>query len=324
MTTKEQLLALLDQNRGKFISGEEIASMLNVSRGAVWKAIKSLQTEGYQIDAVTNKGYCLAENTDLLSEPVLRKYLSERASNLHVEVYKQLSSTNDAVKERVPQGFSDERVILAEYQTRGRGRKNRDFFSPEGTGIYFSLLLHPKISVSDSTLITTAAAVAVAQVIEKFSGELAQIKWVNDVFLRGRKVAGILTEAGISLETGGLDYVIVGIGINIYEPEGGFPESLAHVATAIFDHREEKRNVRNYLAAEVINQFIDYCDRLPNRAFLEDYRKRSLVIGKDIMVLGKEDRKARALDIDDACHLKVRYENGEEETLYGGDISIGL
>ncbi|MFE4712665.1 MULTISPECIES: biotin--[acetyl-CoA-carboxylase] ligase [unclassified Paenibacillus] len=323
MTVKERILALLDGNRGEYISGEEIAGQLSVTRSAVWKSIKSLQNEGYSITAVTNKGYSLSPNTDILSAVAISNYLNMECNNLHIEVLKTVPSTNESVKKLALNGAAEGIVILSEEQTAGRGRKSRQFFSPSGTGIYMSILLRPKISAQDSFLLTTSAAVAVSMAIESVAHKDTQIKWVNDVFMDGKKVCGILTEAALSVESGWLDYAVLGIGINVSLPSHGFPEEITDIATSVFSDDKNSGDLRNRLAAEILNNFMVFYTRLTDRLFLPEYKKRIFFLGKAVTVL-KENKQcqATAIDIDDNCRLKVRYENGDEEYLSSGEVSI--
>lgn len=325
MTVKEHILALLDGSKGEYISGEEIAGRLSVTRSAVWKAIKSLQTDGYSIQAVTNKGYSLSPYTDILSAGAISKYLNTQGQKLRVEVFKTIPSTNEAVKILASNGEAEGKVILSEEQTAGRGRKGRKFFSPPGTGIYMSILLRPKLSAAESTLLTTSAAVAVALAIESVSGKDTQIKWVNDVFMESKKVCGILTEASMSLENGWLDYAVLGIGINVALPTDGFPNELTGIATSVFSERNHYGNLRSRLVAEVLNHFMGFYGHLSDRLFLAGYRKRLISLDKPVTVIkDNKQREATAMDIDDDCHLKVRYENGDEEYLSSGEISIKI
>lgn len=325
MTVKERILALLDGNKGEYISGEEIAGQLSITRSAVWKSIKSLQNEGYSIKAVTNKGYSLSPNTDILSASAISNYLNEQCQQLNIEVFKTLPSTNEAIKKLALNGEAEGKVILSEEQSAGRGRKSRNFYSPPGTGIYMSILLRPKISASESFLLTTSAAVAVSMAIERISGKETKIKWVNDVFMHDKKVCGILTEASLSLESGLLDYAVLGIGINVSLPSNGFPEEITDIATSVFSDDKSSESIRNRLAAEVLNHFMSFYEHLTERLFLPEYKKRLLFLGKAVTVLKEnEQREATAIDIDDECRLKVRYENGEEEYLSSGEVSIKI
>ena len=220
MKLKEQLRGLLEENRGAFISGEDIAKRLYCTRGAVWKVIKSLRAEGLRINAVTNRGYCLEDNSDVLSETGIRRYLSKPCD---VIALKTVGSTNAYLRELAQKGASEGTLVVSSEQTSGHGRRGRSFFSPSDTGIYLSVLLRPKVSVNEAVKITSAAAVAVCFALEKECGISPEIKWVNDIFVNGKKAAGILTEAAFDMDNGALDYVCLAIGINVFPPENGFP-----------------------------------------------------------------------------------------------------
>ncbi len=325
MQTKEKLLELLESNRGSYFSGETIARTLSLSRTAVWKAVKSLQNDGYAITAVTNKGYCLSEQNDILSAQGIRKYLSSELTGLQITVLSTVSSTNSLLREKAAGGTQDNCVILANEQTAGRGRSGRSFFSPAETGIYMSLLLRPGNCSSEQALqITTMAAAAVCASIDAVSDseEQAQIKWVNDIYLHGKKVCGILTEGSFSLENGMLEYAVLGLGINIYPPKQKFPAELAALAGSVF--QTPRDDVKNRLAAEFLNRFYDYYTRSEaSPDYIEEYRKRSLVIGKQVLLVSaSESKSAVVLGIDNQCRLLVRYENGREEACSSGEIRV--
>ena len=321
MTTKDKLLGLFEENKGIYFSGEEIARKLCVSRAAVWKAVKSLRDEGYVIDAITNKGYCLSTNTDILSPQGIQKYLKQEYKNMDINVIPVIGSTNDLVREKANEGLEEGYVVISNEQTKGRGRYGRKFFSPSGTGLYMSILLRPKnYSASEAVKVTMIAAVALCEAIEEVSDEKAEIKWVNDIFIKGKKVCGILTEASYGLENGVLDYAVVGVGINVYRPEGGFPEEIKQTAGAIFDNTQD--DLKNHLSASFINSFMKYY-LLQNDEFVEEYRKRSFVVGKKVMVImGEDKREALVKGVDDDCRLIVEYDDGKIEYLSYGEISI--
>ena len=319
MNTKDQLIALFENNKGEFLSGETIAEKLNISRTAVWKAVKGLRSNGYKILAVPNKGYSLSIQTDIISPQGIAKYL-DSSSSIKIIVYPTLTSTNTTAREKAVAGES-ECVIIANSQTGGKGRNGHTFYSPSDTGLYMSILLRPLgYPAHQAVKLTTMAAVAVCEAIESISDVKAEIKWVNDIFVGGKKVCGILTEASIGVENGFLEYAVVGIGINLSPPNGGFPSDIKNIAGAIFD---EPQSVKNRLAAEVINRFLSYYKQ--DKSYVDSYRRRSLVIGKEITVI-KPDRqfKAVALDVDDDCHLIVRYGDGTTESLSSGEISVRL
>lgn len=321
MGTKEKLLELLQTNKGTYFSGEEIAERLCVSRTAVWKAANALRNAGYGIDAVQNRGYCLDADTDILSQKGLQQLLLPEFK-LDVEVLPIATSTNALLRERANQGAPEGLVILANEQTKGRGRLGRDFYSPPDTGVYLSLLLRPDhLPPTQAVSITTMAAVAACRAIEGVSGKEALIKWVNDVFVGGKKVCGILTEAAISLENGSLDYVILGIGLNVYSPAGGFPEEIAGIAGSILTNQADEG--KNRLAASFLNEFLTLYHSGDVAIHAEEYRRRSMVIGKPIQVISPSGHKnAYALDVDDQCRLLVRYVDGTVEHLSSAEISI--
>lgn len=337
MTIKDQVLLLLEGHRGEFFSGQEIAGGLSVTRAGVWKAVKALQKEGYAIKAVNNKGYILQKAPDVLSAAFIRQKLQENGIRLAVKVEKIVDSTNNVLKQYAAEGERHDMVLLAEEQSAGRGRRGRSFYSPEGTGLYLSLLLHPDVGPAEATLLTTLTAAAAAKAVENIAGEPVQIKWVNDVWLRGKKISGILTEGSASLEEGKLEYVVVGIGINLYEPLGGFPEGIKEVAGAVFTNDIPRENLRNRLSVEFLANFMKYYQTFPSRDYLEEYRKRSFVIGKRVRIVtpdgapgkaaneaGANREYAKVLGIDDNCHLQVQYEDGTVEFLSSGEISIKM
>ncbi len=324
MGTKEQVLALFENNKGSYFSGEDIAEKLSVSRTAVWKAVKSLRSEGYKIDAIQNKGYCLSVETDILSVQGIQKYLKPLCRSMELNVVPTLNSTNTMVREMAASGAAEGYTVIANNQTNGKGRSGRGFYSPPDTGIYMSLLLRPPYCSSKQAVkLTTMAAVAACEAIEAVSGEKAQIKWVNDIYVAGKKVSGILTEASFGLEDGFMEYAVLGIGINVSPPKGGFPRELENIAGAVF--HEAQSDGKNHLVAEFLNHFMTYYTLLGDTSYVHNYRNRSLVIGKEIQVLfSEQQRGALALDVDEECRLIVRYEDGRVESLSSGEIRVKL
>ncbi|MCH5204755.1 MAG: biotin--[acetyl-CoA-carboxylase] ligase [Oscillospiraceae bacterium] len=323
MTIKDQLYGILEENRGKFISGEDIAKQLYCTRGAVWKAIKALKEEGFEISAVTNRGYCLNEGSDILSEAGIKRYLS---NNRGIIVLKTTTSTNKYLRELAQEGAEEGTLVVSGEQTDGYGRRKRSFFSPPDTGLYMSILLRPNFSAQDAVKITAAGAVSVCNAIEKVIGITTNIKWVNDIYVNGKKTAGILTEAVLNIENGLLDYTVMGIGINVYKPKNGFPYELSDIAGALINERTTDVNIRNRLAAEIYGNFMELYGKLPECVYLDEYRKRLMWQGERIVILsgtdGKTETPAVLLGTDENCALRVRYDNGNEDTLSSGEISI--
>lgn len=326
MGTKEELIKLFENNKGKYFSGEEIARELSLSRAAVWKAVNALKSDGYEIDAVRNKGYSLSISTDILSSEGIKKYLSDELleNAPTIEVLTVTDSTNNYARQKAQAGEGDLYTVVAAEQIGGKGRRGRSFYSPAGSGVYMSLVLRPsQCSGEAATRYTTMAAVAVCQAIETVSHRRAEIKWVNDVFMQNKKVCGILTEASFGLEDGYLDYAILGIGINVLPPKDGFPTEIRDVAGTVFESCEN--DAKNRIAAEIINRFAALYKESNHDNYIEEYKKRSFVLGKEVTVITPvSSRSAKAIDIDGECRLIVEYPDGTTEALSSGEISVKL
>lgn len=325
MSTKNRILELLEQQRGESISGEHLAGVLGISRNAVWKAIKELQKDGYNIVAVTNKGYCLSAENDIISIPGIKPFLSERSQFYanKIQVHKSLESTNKTAKEMADSGAEHGTIIISDCQTKGRGRYSRNFFSPSGGGLYMSIVLRPEaMHFKNPTSVTAFAAVSVCEAIESISTKVPRIKWVNDIFIDGKKVCGILTEAVTDFESGGLDWIVLGIGINVYTRTEDFPCDLQSIATSIYPD-EKMSGVRNRLSAEIINRILGFKTLPSETEIFEKYKKRLMVLGKKITVIQNQvEYKATAIDVDSVGHLVVKNESGERITLSSGEIRI--
>lgn len=329
MTVKERTSQVLEDNRGKYVSGADIASELGVTRNAVWKAVNALKKEGYNITAVTNKGYLLDENSDILSERTVRKYLGSGYA-ADITVCKKITSTNSVLKDKAEKGAPEGTVLIAAEQTAGKGRFSRKFVSENKAGVYLSILLRPDFSAEDAVLITTAAAVAVAETVEEISGKTTEIKWVNDVNIDGKKICGILTEAVFVPDGVGLEYAVLGIGVNVFEPEAGFPEEIRDKAGAVFarDAEAAAADPRSRIAAGIIKRFFDIYRNMDG-SFLEKYKSRSVVIGKDVYLYSgaydsSDAETVHVEDIDEKCRLVVRKSDGTVETVSSGEVSLKL
>lgn len=311
MALKEEVLKYLSDNSSEYISGEELAHSLDKSRTAVWKAIKSLQADGYRIDAVTNRGYMLDADNDILNAQEIKKSLS---FDCRVEYYKTLDSTNNVAKRIIAEGEDDVLLVVGEEQTAGRGRQGKSFYSPGGTGIYMSLVVHPMIELQNAVTATTAAAVAVCRAIESLTDKKPMIKWVNDVYLNGKKICGILTEAVTDFETQTVSSIIIGVGINLTTKD--FP---CDVQNASCLNADVKR-------AELIGAVANELNRIVNSGygeFMEYYRAHSLVVGEDIVFIKNGvSTSARAVGIDDFGGLEVELADGTHYTLRSGEITV--
>ena len=321
MSTKDAILSLLETHREQAFSGEALARQLGISRAAVWKAIKELQSQGHSIEAVPNRGYTMRSTSEVLSEQGVRPYLRGAVPRLVVE--KEVESTNVTAKALAAQGAPHGTLVVADSQTGGRGRRGRRFLSPPGTGLYLTMVLRSGLPMECVVPLTSAAAVATYRAIRKVCGKELSIKWVNDLYWKGKKCCGILTEAAADMESGGVDYVVVGIGLNLLEPEGGFPPELRDIAGPIFEPGEPVQRCR--IAAEIANELLDMAAALPATPFMEEYIRRNLVPGRDIFVVQNGTRRpAHALAITPDGHLLVENPDGKTEELSFGEVSIRM
>lgn len=313
---KEKILAYLLEHGDQYISGEVLRREFGVSRTAIWKHIKALKEEGYTIKSVPNRGYQLIPDRDRLLS-----YELERALGLPVEVHESLDSTNNYLKRNAGED-PDERMALSQEQKQGRGRLGRNWDSPKGQGLFFSLRLRPRLTMEESFKVTGIAAAAVAEAMEAVTGVSATIKWPNDILVGGKKVAGILTE--VSGEPEGINYIIVGIGINVNNRE--FPGELKALATSLYLEKGEVLSRRELLVA-VVNQFFSFYRSFlaekslgAVRGILED---RSAILGKEVTILrGGEKKTGKALEITEEGYLKVAYPGGAVEILSSGEVSV--
>lgn len=324
MPLKDQVLAYLVGRHGEPVSGQAMAAKLGVSRTAVWKAVKSLREDGCVIEGGTNRGYSLSQAGDILSAEAVRSALPEELRNIFSVVYlPKTDSTNNEAKRRLAAPDGPEIIgagglfIFTDCQTAGRGRLGRSFASPVG-GLYMTYVFNTSSPLAKAVSITSAAAVAVAESLEDVGISDAGIKWVNDVYIDGRKVCGILTEAVTGLDSGENRSIIVGIGINC---SGSLPGELSDIAAGI-------GNVdRNALAAGIMSRLYRYSSEIDDRTWMAGYRRRSLMPGRDIWYFGRSGEKisARALYIDDSGALVVRRDDtGEEVILSTGEVSVRI
>lgn len=303
------LYALLSSS--DYISGEKLANKFSKSRAAVWKAIKSLKADGYDIEAITNKGYKLTGNNDLISAESVSSQLK---NDIDVLYYPSIDSTNNECKRLLANGKQGVFLVTADEQTAGRGRQGKSFYSPALTGVYFSLVIRPKTSLSNAVTATSAAAVAVCKAIETLTDLKPKIKWVNDVYLHGKKVCGILTEAITDFEEGVVDSVIIGIGINIKTFD--FPDEIVDAGCL------NTKISRSALIAQIANELLNIAQG-DYISFIDYYRSHSLVIGEKInFIKNGKITPAIATAIDETGGLEVLLENGEKTILRSGEISI--
>ena len=320
---KTKILHMLESSRGKFISGESIAESFNVTRAAVWKAIKSLRNDGHKIKAVPNKGYMLESFSDVLTKEGIIAHLMKDTKISRVICIDEIDSTsNYAKKLAMHEKASHGTLIAANHQTSGRGRHGHTFDSPPGTGLYMSLILRPDIAASEFQMITIADAVAVCLAVEELypaaKGEI-KIKWVNDIYFHGRKITGILTEALTNFENGEIESVITGIGINVSTKK--FDDDASGIAGSILQDENEFVFGRDELCAKVADYVMKFADNLDDPELISAYRERSMLTGEEITYMKNDAKHTGHVErIDDRGGLVIVNDNGEIETLRSGEV----
>ncbi len=327
MSTKLSLLEIFNENTNVYLSGQELANRLGISRNAVWKAIKKLQDQGYNISTRPGVGYRLMQQSDIITKDYLQARINLPCRFL---LYGAVDSTNRIAREL--EDCSTPTIIIAEEQTKGRGRLGRSFYSPPGAGLYMTIAFRPNFGLDKAMLITTLTAVAICRAFDQVTGTHPKIKWVNDIYLQGKKVCGIMTEAQSSFETGNIDKVIIGIGINCFKTI--LPPELEEIVTYI--ENPQKEFTRADLAAAIINELAAILHEKDTHRLLREYKARSNILGEQIMIYNTvsgqsptpetKGIKARAIDIDENGGLVVEYLEGRKmrqmETITTGEVSV--
>lgn len=321
MSTKSQVLTLLMKQAPAFISGEEMAQQLSLSRTAIWKAINELKKEGHIISSSRNKGYRY-DKSDVLSAEGIRLALGSATPNLSITVLNSSESTMKDAKLAAINGEPDNTLIVADIQEAPKGRFGRPFFSKAGSGIYMSMLLRPNQNFEEMAQYTVIMAVAIARAMDNLTPVQTKIKWVNDIYINGKKVCGILSEAMSDVESGQISNVIIGMGINFSLKQNEFPKELREKATSLFPE-DEPIITRNELIGEIWNQFYAILNQLPEQSFLEEYRQKSFVLGKTVSFTQSGiDYKGIATAINDHGELVVQLQDKKEKVLSSGEISL--
>jgi len=319
---RDQVLALLKAGDAP-CSGEGMSRTLGVSRAAVWKAVEALRQEGYVISSAPHRGYRLEDSPDLLSPGELAGALAGRTVGAALLCLDTVDSTNNELKRRAdtaPDGLA----VLAQEQTGGRGRLGRSFVSPAGKGLYLSVLLRPQCVLADAGMLTAWTAVAVCRALERCCGVRAGIKWPNDIMLEGRKLCGILTELELEAETAALRHVIVGVGINVSQDAADFGPEVAPVAISLAQALGRAPR-RSQLAAEVLSALDDLYRAFPAQKadYLARYRALCVTAGRAVRVLRPgQVRTGTAEAVNEDFALLVRWDNGEQEALSSGEVSV--
>lgn len=318
---KNQILKLLKESED-FLSGEKISEEFGVTRAAIWKYINALKEDGYEIESISRKGYRLLSSPDILTYEEIERNLNTTFIGRKIYYYDTIDSTNKKAKE-IAFEEAEGVIIVAEEQLQGKGRLGRPWESPKRKGIYLSIILKPQLDPMKVAKLTLIGAGAVNAALEDMDIG-SQIKWPNDIVIDGKKVCGILTEMNCELNM--INYVVMGIGINVNLEKNHIPEDLKNKATSL---KIEYGNIvdRKMLLANILNRFeelyLPFKDKGDISKTIEICRRNSAIIGKTIRVVKGEDyRIGKALDINDDGELLVEFQDGKIETIFSGEISI--
>lgn len=315
------LLTFLKEKK-EFVSGQEIADVMGVSRNAVWKHIEVLRREGIEVEAVSGKGYRLIGDNDAFGERSVRAALHTGWLGKELLFFKETDSTNDELKRRAARGAGEGLMAVADVQTKGKGRRGRGWENPAGVNIAMSYLLRPSFLPDTAPMMTLVMAMAAAKGIHDTSGLDAKIKWPNDIVIDGRKLAGILTE--MTAEPDYIHYVVIGTGINVNGKD--FPESIKDRATSMYMEGGRLYS-RAEVAAAVTDSFEEYYDIFCQKGNMSElksmYDRCCVNVGARVKVLDpKEKYEATAHGIDDYGRLLITKEDGTEDTVYAGEVSV--
>ncbi len=324
VTTKENLLLYLKEEQGKWFSGEMLSNKLAVSRAAVWKHIRKLKEEGYIIESSPGKGYLLSKVTDLLLPDEIREGLdTEVFGKKDIFHFRETDSTNIRAKDLAAGGAPEGTLVIAEKQTRGKGRRNRIWFSPEGEGIYASLILRPAIPPGEAPRITLMVAVAAVEALLSLTQLKVKIKWPNDILVNGKKMAGILSEVSTGMEK--VDYIIAGIGINVNTREEHFSEDIKGKATSLLIETG-----KTFPRVDVIQAYLKWCENyyevLRKSGFepvIRRWKELADIIGQRIMVdvMGKM-YFGQVQDVDNDGVLILKDNQGRFHRITSGDVLL--
>ncbi len=318
---REKILGILRDGED-YVSGERMSEELGVSRSMVWKVIKGLRDKGYEIDSVTNKGYRLVGVPDLVTKEEVKSVLETKIFAREIYDYKEVDSTNIAAKAKAREGAKEGTVLIAESQTGGKGRLGKAWESPSGTGIWMSLILRPEILPQDVSGITLVAGLAICKAIRKVTSLPAYIKWPNDIVINGKKACGILTE--MSAEMDRVNYVIVGIGINVNMTS--FPEHLQEIATSLKIESGAKYR-RKDIVSEILmffeEYYLEYIEEKSLKEMLGEYKELCITLKKEVRIIIKgQSYQATPVDIDERGALIVENKDGNRETITSGEVSV--
>lgn len=324
MTVDAQILTAMRRAGAGSVSGADLAQQLGMSRAAVWARIEELRKLGYEITANPHQGYRLLSTPDALhADDLLARLPDNQIVGRDIRVFEETSSTNDVTEKLARDGVKEGVVVFAESQKKGRGRLGRQWLSPARKGLWFSVLLRPDLRPQAATQLTVAAATALARAIRRQTSLTPEIKWPNDILLRGRKVAGILTE--LSAELDHVRYVVIGIGVDVNLTNADLPVDLRKTATSL--RIESGQSVsRPELAATILRELdVDYA-RVHTGQFeglADEWEEQCTTIGRTVTIrIGDRAQTGVAESLDSEGALLLRTQHGRLERIIGGDVTV--
>ena len=324
MTTDAQILSALRSSTEGGVSGAELSQKLGISRAAVWARIEELRTLGYDIEATPHLGYRLLSSPDTLhADDLLARLGNVKVIGRDIRVFQETTSTNDVIeklaRDNVPEGV----VVFAESQSKGRGRLGRKWVSPARKGLWFSILLRPKLQPQETTQLTVAAATGLRRAIEKCTGLKPKIKWPNDILINGRKSAGILTE--LSAELDRVKHVILGIGVDVNLSTGDFPVEIRKIATSLkieTDRAVSRADLAVHILRELDNDYSRVCSG-KFESVANEWEEECKTIGHSVTIqIGERRVHGRAESLDDDGALLLRTQYGQLERITAGDVTV--
>jgi BirA family biotin operon repressor/biotin-[acetyl-CoA-carboxylase] ligase len=322
LTNDAQILTALRDSPS--VSGAELAQRLGISRAAIWARIDDLRKLGYEIEASPHHGYKLTGTPDLLLADDLESRLPEkRVIGREILVYKETASTNDVVERLARDGAKEGLVVFAESQSKGRGRLGRKWISPAGKGLWFSVLLRPKLRPQEATQLTVATATAMVRAIAAATGVRPDIKWPNDLLVKGKKIAGVLTELSAELDT--IKHLILGVGLDVNQSADEFPTELRPIATSLrvaAGHPISRPELATQILVELEKDYRRICDG-QFEALADEWEQGCTTIGHNIVIqTGDRKIQGRAESLDRDGALLLRTQHGRLERIIGGDVTL--
>ncbi|WP_082234013.1 biotin--[acetyl-CoA-carboxylase] ligase [Halobacillus massiliensis] len=322
-STRNRLIHILNKNEG-YQSGQELSDQLGISRTAVWKHMKELEKDGYEIEAVQRKGYRIVSSPDKISENTIQWGLKTKWMAGQLHHFEEVSSTQEIAHQLAKQGKPHGTVVIADQQLSGKGRMERPWDSPKGKGIWMSMLLRPKLPPIQAPQLTLLTATVLAEVIEQKTGLKPQIKWPNDILIQHKKMAGILTE--MQAEQDQIQYVVIGTGLNINQKAEDIAQEIHYKATSLLMETQEEWGIQDFIQSLLV-QFEETYDRYIEEGFQhvkQKWETYGYKIGEEVEITTlRKSWKATLLGIEPDGALRARDREGNEEKLYSAEIHWG-